>query len=128
MKFSNYDRANKIVVCFIFAFLAVISCTRIYRHQIVLSDVPQAFKKNSGSRALPPESQAMKIIAERQKLTEVSFEESINKNRFYPRDVEYLYPVKITHKNKFIFTKNKVEADKNCTLLDKEAEIELYQC
>ena len=128
MKFLNQDQANKIVVGFIFAFLIVILCTRIYRHQIILSDIPNAFIKNSGARALPPESQFIRMIAERQALTEVSFEESINKSRFYPRDVEYLYPIKITQNNEFIFTKNKAELNKNCVLLDKEADIELYRC
>ena len=117
------------IVYFILAFLLVATLSRIYRHKIILTDVFIAFQKDTGGRALPIKIQAMKTIALRQNLPNVKLDNQLYENPLIQqRAVEYLYPLRIDQNSTYLFTDQSNFNNKRCKWVDKEADIELFQC
>lgn len=117
------------IVYFILAFLLVATLSRIYRHKIILTDVFIAFQKNTGGRALPIKIQAMKTIALRQNLPNVRLDNQLYENPLiHQRALEYLYPLRIDQNSTYLFTDQRNFKNKECKLIDKETDIELFQC
>jgi hypothetical protein len=102
---------------------------KIYRHKIILTDIFIAFKKESGGRALPIKVQAMKTIASRQNLPDVKLNNQLYENpEIQQRAIEYLYPLRIDQHSTYLFTDQRNFKNKRCKLIDKETDIELFQC
>jgi hypothetical protein len=107
----------------------VATLSRIYRHKIILTDIFIAFKKDTGGRALPIKIQAMKIIASRQNLPNVKLDNQLYENPLIQqRALEYLYPLRIDQNSTYLFTDQRNFKNKRCKLIDKETDIELFQC
>ena len=115
-------------VYFILAFLLVATFSRIYRHKIILTDIFIAFRKDTGGRALPIKVQSMKIIASRQNLPNVKLDQFYENPEIHQRALEYLYPLRIDQNSTYLFTDQRNFKNKRCKLIDKETDIELFQC
>lgn len=123
------NQRAKLIVYFILTFLLVVTISKICRHEMIIADIFLAFKKDSGARALPIKTQAMKTIALRQNLSDVKLDTQLFDNpKLHQRALEYLYPVRINQKSAYIFTDQTDLNNKRCKLLDKEIDIELFQC
>lgn len=129
MLLRNKSVIAKLILYFILVLLVVMTVSRIYSQKMIITDIFLSFKKESGARALPVEIQAMKIIALRQKLSDVGLDSYLYDNHLiYQRAVEYLYPIRINQKSSYIFIDRISLINQRCKLVDRENDIELFQC
>ena len=129
MLLKNKNVIAKLILYFILVLLLAMTVSRIYSQKMIITDIFLSFKKESGARALPVKIQSMKIMALRQKLSDVGLDSYLYDNHLiYQRAVEYLYPVRINQKSSYIFIDRTNLVNKRCKLVDREGDIELFQC
>ncbi len=129
MLLKNKNVIAKLILYFILVFLLLATLSKIHRQEIILTDILISFKKESGSRTLPIQIQAMKKIVLRQSLSEVRLDSHLYENTLvHQRAVEYLYPIRINQKSSYVFKDQTSLVDQRCKLVDKEDDIELLQC
>jgi hypothetical protein len=128
MPFTKSQK-TKLITYFILAFLLAGTSLRIYRHEVLIYDIHDAFMEDTGARIFPMENQAMKKIALRQNLPDVKLDDHLNQNALVQQwAFEYLYPLRINSNSNFIFTGQSKLYKSKCKFIDKENDIELYEC
>lgn len=70
----------------------------------------------------------MKAIASRQNLPNVKLDQFYKNPEIHQRALEYLYPLRIDQNSTYLFTDQRNFKNKRCKLIDKEADVELFQC
>ena len=129
MLLKNKNIIAKLILYFILVFLLLATLFKIHRQEIILSDILMSFKKDSGARTLPIQIQAMKKIVLRQNFLDVRLDSHLYENTLInQRAVEYLYPIRINQKSSYIFTDRASLVNLHCKLVDREDDIELFQC
>ena len=129
MLLKNKNVIAKLILYFILVFLLLATLSKIHRQEIILTDILISFTKDSGARTLPIQIQAMKKVVLRQSLSEVRLDSHLYENTLInQRAVEYLYPIRINQESSYIFTDQASLVDQRCKLVDREDDIELFQC
>jgi len=129
MLLKNKNIIAKLILYFILVFLLLATLSKIHRQEIIVTDIFTSFRKESGARTLPIQIQAMKKIVLRQNLSDVRLDSHLYENTLiHQRAVEYLYPIRIDQKSTFTFTDQTSLVGQRCKLVDKEDDIELFQC
>lgn len=129
MFLKNKNIIAQLILYFILVFLLLATLSKIHRQEIIVTDIFVSFKKESGARTLPIQIQAMKKIVLRQSLSNVRLDSHMYENSLIlQRAVEYLYPIRIDQKSTYVFTDQTSLVDQGCKLVDREDDIELFQC
>lgn len=94
--------------------------------------IPAAFHRDTGVNAVPSVVQDMKKIAARRSETTYGLALELNADILVSqRAVEYLYPIRIGQlgqQQRFVFSRSVLDAMTGCVLVDREPEIQLYEC
>jgi hypothetical protein len=94
--------------------------------------IPAAFHRDTGANAVPSVVQDMKKIAARRSETTYGLALELNADILVSqRAVEYLYPIRIGQlgqQQRFVFSRSVLDAMTGCVLVDREPEIQLYEC